>query len=1010
MQIVSDELLRILSQRLKTGNYAKPVCRVEVDRLVYIPGRTEEVKFLVGVSDPQSAQSFQLTQLANNGVSLTNAISMSFPVQGYSTADITQGFKPGVHKGVDIGCPIGTPIVAAWAGKVITVDMGHEHDNYGHHVDIQHADGVWTRYAHMSDISVNVGDIVQSGQVIGHSGNTGDSEGPHLHFEVHIGDYSPDGKETAVDPLPYLKGEKSMYTVTTDTNSNVIGVIQGSKGAKDSRSLDFKDTAVFDIPSVYAWENWDTSNVTVVPGLSSGDTNGYLLWDINLSPDYLYRNQPPKLSFTSGFDIILNNSPKPFLVDIAYCSDFEDGEGELRVYVNGTLTKRITSFSGMTKTEVIPNIVVPSGDSKVRIEVYFTGTSGERKLALDYVNIYELDGRPNNGNIGLIDPTKGSSTKTAKLSDQLFNNIEAMYETTTIQVGSFVYMDTLTLDNIIRIETDSQYDMESATATITISNPKGYYSPDLNPYYFPEMWQGSPWSYFISGMQIGVLSENTPIRIFLGYGLNLIRVFTGLIDKVDMLADSSQMVIACRDMYKKILNKVIIEQLEYPRSTTKLIVGDTTTNPPMNRHDEIVAKAKYYAYKANPAIDYKWLLAICQHETLFGTAGWGRESQGSYILGYGAYSETNADKRYAGIDNQLYFGAKRVLDAMKSRGYKFRSHDDAYYFWNGGDLGPSYRWSPSPSWADSVWSIYQSYVNSTQFDSIPMWKPDSSSTSKSSQQPQSGTLWLKSAIVADLISYAGMYGWRGNYQDLAYPDAVIEETYLIEANQKTGKVIKAVPGKEGQFIEEEFTSVLTPQGWMNPFVQTSIVFEPFHYTVADAIRAVMQDTNYRYYCDRYGTFRLEQIDYNKPIVAQYTDRSNLITLQKTIDFSRGRSHVVVTDDMNQHAQFIDTDILMELKGEVRTTQVNVPWARTYEQKRQVAEKLFFDMKRLCRTLQVSVIGNPALDLLDRVYISNQQTTTRSVYTIKGIKNVFSVDEGYIQILDLMWSNNKGAIV
>lgn len=85
------------------------------------------------------------------------------------------------HRGLDFGNPYGTPIKAIQGGKVITSEF---HYSWGNHVVILHQDGKISLYAHQSSIKVKVGDIVQTGQVIGAIGSTGDSTGPHLHLEI----------------------------------------------------------------------------------------------------------------------------------------------------------------------------------------------------------------------------------------------------------------------------------------------------------------------------------------------------------------------------------------------------------------------------------------------------------------------------------------------------------------------------------------------------------------------------------------------------------------------------------------------------------------------------------------------------------------------------------------------------------------------------------------------------------------------------------------------------------
>ncbi len=100
------------------------------------------------------------------------------------------------HKGVDIGTPMGTPVLAAKAG---TVTWASWNGGYGNCVIINHGKGNSTLYGHLSGYNVSVGDQVSQGQVIAYSGNTGNSTGPHLHFGIMEGD-------TWIDPLNYLTG------------------------------------------------------------------------------------------------------------------------------------------------------------------------------------------------------------------------------------------------------------------------------------------------------------------------------------------------------------------------------------------------------------------------------------------------------------------------------------------------------------------------------------------------------------------------------------------------------------------------------------------------------------------------------------------------------------------------------------------------------------------------------------------------------------------------------------
>ena len=100
-----------------------------------------------------------------------------------------------LHSGVDWGVPTGTAVRAASTGTVVQSGWN---GGYGYCITIKHNDGSMTRYAHLSSISVAYGQYVQQGQVIALSGSTGNSTGPHLHFELIIGG-------NYVNPLDYVK-------------------------------------------------------------------------------------------------------------------------------------------------------------------------------------------------------------------------------------------------------------------------------------------------------------------------------------------------------------------------------------------------------------------------------------------------------------------------------------------------------------------------------------------------------------------------------------------------------------------------------------------------------------------------------------------------------------------------------------------------------------------------------------------------------------------------------------
>ncbi|MFH9611809.1 peptidoglycan DD-metalloendopeptidase family protein [Streptomyces sp. NPDC017448] len=107
-------------------------------------------------------------------------------------------WSSGYHTGSDFQAASGTPVLAIGPGTVVSAGNS---GSYGNEVVIKHEDGMYSQYAHQSALNVSVGQTVTGGQQVGLSGSTGNSTGPHLHFEVRTGpSYGSD-----VDPIAYLR-------------------------------------------------------------------------------------------------------------------------------------------------------------------------------------------------------------------------------------------------------------------------------------------------------------------------------------------------------------------------------------------------------------------------------------------------------------------------------------------------------------------------------------------------------------------------------------------------------------------------------------------------------------------------------------------------------------------------------------------------------------------------------------------------------------------------------------
>jgi len=140
-----------------------------------------------------ATMTIQESFIESKGISRGGETSWSWPVNGVKSSDY--GWRNGdFHHGLDIATPTGSLIRAARAGKVTKTGwLGV----YGLTVMVDHGNGVQTLYAHNSKLLVKVGDQVVGGEGISLSGNTGNSTGPHLHFEIRA-----NGK--TVDPEDYL--------------------------------------------------------------------------------------------------------------------------------------------------------------------------------------------------------------------------------------------------------------------------------------------------------------------------------------------------------------------------------------------------------------------------------------------------------------------------------------------------------------------------------------------------------------------------------------------------------------------------------------------------------------------------------------------------------------------------------------------------------------------------------------------------------------------------------------
>lgn len=143
---------------------------------------------------PSSAGSMPGSLIGGSGASTTTPTG--WPARGEVSSPYGLRWNGSdFHPGIDIANDMGTPIVATADGTVVTA--GWNSGGYGNMVDIDHGNGIMTRYGHAMQVVVSVGQHVRRGQIIAYMGSTGFSTGPHVHYEVRINGQT-------VNPISYL--------------------------------------------------------------------------------------------------------------------------------------------------------------------------------------------------------------------------------------------------------------------------------------------------------------------------------------------------------------------------------------------------------------------------------------------------------------------------------------------------------------------------------------------------------------------------------------------------------------------------------------------------------------------------------------------------------------------------------------------------------------------------------------------------------------------------------------
>jgi murein DD-endopeptidase MepM/ murein hydrolase activator NlpD len=212
----------------------------------------------------------------------TKGISLVAPVRGPITT--RYGQKTDVHgnalwggeqhKAIDYGVPVGTPVQAAATGTIKHVGSGSGDRSYGTYIEIDHGGGYVTLYAHLSSVSVSVGQAVVQGQVIGASGKSGYVTGPHLHFEVRKNGQKVNPASLGLgSAVSIIAGNESSSASSVGSRTGAASGSGPSQVGWGSTGLNTGWAGSVTIPSSYGGSSSRSSRLSTSSMSSSSATN-----------------------------------------------------------------------------------------------------------------------------------------------------------------------------------------------------------------------------------------------------------------------------------------------------------------------------------------------------------------------------------------------------------------------------------------------------------------------------------------------------------------------------------------------------------------------------------------------------------------------------------------------------------------------------------------------------------------------------------------------------------------
>jgi hypothetical protein len=962
---------------------SRPRIIIELDKMVYVPGLKKRYD-IVNLINKERIDN--VTTFSGDSTQVV-PVPPVIPLEGKNTlADCTitsrhRSVNPErpTHKGLDLALHTGDPVVAAWEGTVALSNF--QPAGYGNVVYIDHGNGITTRYGHLSERLVAEGDKVTAGQRIGLGGSTGDSSGPHLHFEVR-----KDGED--LNPEPILNNEANVITKTISTlgvSTTQIETTHYSTVSNVSLSRNFTD---------------DPNGSDIFGNIVGGEAFSANVY-----------------SATAGFRTLFGFSGLSFTFDRQW---FEDGMLEIGYYTNLDNTNQLVrikmddktvidirggTISGNNGMNFPPPINVPQG--KHTFEFSMVASSNASAVwGLTHIKVVEFS--------QVLAKTNGAR-------DYSLKDIVWAFQDDMNDAGNWNAFGSTTLDS----PEGSGFVSFAGGADAAGFERQGIVS---FPIVIKANLQVSP---DCSGAQL-LISNGSVVfsptfkqdRVEGNNGLNGMSVTTYTVDNktwqsyLIVIHDESRMTLYIKTDGKWI-DTLIVETPEPYTAANMLLFYMPTVSTGSLYVDELD-----YAF-----IDYSFPNENFGDPNLLEIGG--------FVFEETFYLEE--DIMHWEIDGSTdAASATASITLNNSKGIFSPNYSLSNFMATAKEVSPMTYWeegavrhvlsegTPIRIYVGYGENIVRRFTGKIKgeisqdsqertvtfrcvdrydvVDNTILYQDISFPPQENFDGDMPVTAWLKSSIVQALAVQAGMTGWRYNQEDVQYPDLVIHDTYYIDINPSAKTVIKFDEYGRPQAVQLD--SIRTQGGYLNPFV-TMVRFTKGE-KISDCLAYATNDINFRTYCDWYGTFRLEKIDITQNNAKwEFVDGDNMIGFQPTEDYSRVRNHIIIEGSHGNQMHFFDKDLLIAVKGEIRTTILAMPWIDESDgvsaagAKKVVADKLFFDMKRQARTRSLVIRGNPLIDIYDGAYIFDSATSTSGYYIVKSNKLVGD-EKGMVNMIEVTW--------